>query len=586
MSVDTVNDIDPSVQYTASAAQTNFDYPFPIFTDADLVVDVDGVTQALTTDYTVAGEGDDTGGTVTFLVAMTGGEIVTIYRDLPIERLTDFQQNGRFATASFNDELDKIIMIQQQLDARINRALRLSRVDAVSDADMELPAPASRAGKFLYFNAITGAPEMATGAVAGTVLSASTVGDVLHDDAWDIIAGVTATHPEFPQFDARRYGCSASATAATNVTAINNASLVAYTAGGAFVELPEGTISFNANLLMRDGVKFRGQGTEATKLSYTGSAKAFVSNTTGTRTYDQGIRDLTIIDAGTGTMGIDLDSISTSHFENLIITGFDVGVRVYSPTNGYSVYDRFTNVTANGCTKGFQLAGVGSNATRFQNCRYNGSTQVGTTAFEFIDANGCSVVDCDIDVVENAFVLTAPSGAGYADSNIFRGNRVEACTLVYNLGANVRYTHILDNAYTNITTLITDSGTRNNISDPPYRLHADYADTSTANGQVRLHRSVTGGASLPFMVVRDSVNSDTPITLQIETERSVGSFLRAQRGASTYLEAYATGALGIRDGITAPAAVSGQAILFVDTADGDLKVIFGDGTTKTIVVDT
>ena len=44
--------------------------------------------------------------------------------------------------------------------------------------------------------------------------------------------------------------------------------------------------------------------------------------------------------------------------------------------------------------------------------------------------------------------------------------------------------------------------------------------------------------------------------------------------------------LRITDGITAPAAVGGFARIYVDTADGDLKVIFGDGTVKTIVTDT
>ncbi|ANK73725.1 hypothetical protein FA04_14515 [Ensifer adhaerens] len=40
------------------------------------------------------------------------------------------------------------------------------------------------------------------------------------------------------------------------------------------------------------------------------------------------------------------------------------------------------------------------------------------------------------------------------------------------------------------------------------------------------------------------------------------------------------------DGITAPATVTGHAVLYVDSADGDLKIKFGDGTVKTIVVDT
>jgi hypothetical protein len=46
------------------------------------------------------------------------------------------------------------------------------------------------------------------------------------------------------------------------------------------------------------------------------------------------------------------------------------------------------------------------------------------------------------------------------------------------------------------------------------------------------------------------------------------------------------GALALTDGMTAPSTQSGWAQIYVDTADGDLKIKFGDGTTKTIVTDT
>jgi hypothetical protein len=42
------------------------------------------------------------------------------------------------------------------------------------------------------------------------------------------------------------------------------------------------------------------------------------------------------------------------------------------------------------------------------------------------------------------------------------------------------------------------------------------------------------------------------------------------------------GYVGIGDSITPPSTVAGVAYLYVDVADGDLKVKFGDGTVKTI----
>ena len=46
------------------------------------------------------------------------------------------------------------------------------------------------------------------------------------------------------------------------------------------------------------------------------------------------------------------------------------------------------------------------------------------------------------------------------------------------------------------------------------------------------------------------------------------------------------GQFQLKDGLTAPSTVSGYAQIYVDSADGDLKVKFGDGTVKTIVTDS
>jgi len=44
--------------------------------------------------------------------------------------------------------------------------------------------------------------------------------------------------------------------------------------------------------------------------------------------------------------------------------------------------------------------------------------------------------------------------------------------------------------------------------------------------------------------------------------------------------------LVITDGVKIPTAHSKQATIYIDVADGDLKIIFGDGKIATIVVDT
>ena len=44
--------------------------------------------------------------------------------------------------------------------------------------------------------------------------------------------------------------------------------------------------------------------------------------------------------------------------------------------------------------------------------------------------------------------------------------------------------------------------------------------------------------------------------------------------------------LYLTDGVTAPDTVSGWALIYVDGADGDLKVKFGDGQVTVIAADT
>jgi hypothetical protein len=44
--------------------------------------------------------------------------------------------------------------------------------------------------------------------------------------------------------------------------------------------------------------------------------------------------------------------------------------------------------------------------------------------------------------------------------------------------------------------------------------------------------------------------------------------------------------LVLRDGIAAPGSVTGRAIVYIDQADGDLKILYGDAVNHTIDADT
>ncbi len=69
-------------------------------------------------------------------------------------------------------------------------------------------------------------------------------------------------------------------------------------------------------------------------------------------------------------------------------------------------------------------------------------------------------------------------------------------------------------------------------------------------------------------------------------QRYAATGLELRNAGNTAFLDFRIGVLGLEDGVTAPSTVSGVAQLYVDTADGDLKVKFGDGTVKTITVDT
>ncbi len=168
--------------YTASAAQTVFAYTFNILDEAHIAVYVDDVLQVISTDYTVSGVASGSGGNVTFLSGLAGGESVVLLRDVPLTQLTDYTAYDPFPAETHEAALDYLMMALQQVDERIDRMPIMP--PSASAASPQFPTPG--AGMLIRWNAAGTALEavaMADLSLAiDTVLTAQAAQDML---VWD-----------------------------------------------------------------------------------------------------------------------------------------------------------------------------------------------------------------------------------------------------------------------------------------------------------------------------------------------------------------------------------------------------------------
>ena len=141
--------IKPRIQYTADGTLTEYEFPFAIFKISDINVYF-GNTKQESSSYTVSEARHSDGGTVTFESAPTSGTIITIVRDLSIERTSDFQEGSTLRAKVLNDELDYQIACTQQIAENLNRSMVLPPYATDNDLDLTLPTPS--AGKAIVWN--------------------------------------------------------------------------------------------------------------------------------------------------------------------------------------------------------------------------------------------------------------------------------------------------------------------------------------------------------------------------------------------------------------------------------------------------
>ena len=152
---------------TATASQTSFTYTFRVLEATDMDVYQNGAL--LASGYTVNDVGVTTGGTVTLDVGVPVGQIVSLVLAMPLDRTTNYQNSGDFLAGDVNGDFDKIYIGAIQNENEGGRSLRLQDVEPpTAGVDMTIPLKADRLGKYLAFNATTGAPEVVAGISAST----------------------------------------------------------------------------------------------------------------------------------------------------------------------------------------------------------------------------------------------------------------------------------------------------------------------------------------------------------------------------------------------------------------------------------
>lgn len=131
----TIPAVAASVTYNVATSFTGpFTVPFPFFDEDDVkatVIDINGAITELvhTTDFTFAsldvpigqeGTGYESGTiTLNSAIGADGDTNIEIYRDTVVSRTANFPNAGPFSMPLLNDELNRMIMVLQELDERV-----------------------------------------------------------------------------------------------------------------------------------------------------------------------------------------------------------------------------------------------------------------------------------------------------------------------------------------------------------------------------------------------------------------------------------------------------------------------------------
>lgn len=218
----------------------------------------------------------------------------------------------------------------------------------------------------------------------------------------------------------------------------------------------------------------------------------------------------------------------------------------------------------------------------------SGNTTDGIRVTEFFDAGKVSLIGCHFELNPgeyNIFYSSSGSGCGLS---------VIGCEIIP--GDSCGTVLKLSNASGATSLFVTESRVTNNVGTAQISVDATCSaviigDTAGYVSGSNITKLINGdyaansiwkmniGGAGGDVILYGNRTGDKSIEPGFTGIQDLGSGLK--RWNSVY-----SNQMVLADGITAPTTISGSAVIYVDAADGDLKIKFSDGIVKTIVTDT
>ena len=112
------------VNYAATGL-SSYAIPFFFSSNSNIKLYIDDVEKVIDVDYSVTGEGDESGGDLTLLITPPTSGVISIIREVPLKQLNSFNEGGQFSSRTLEGMFDRLTFISQQIDEKTDRAIKM-----------------------------------------------------------------------------------------------------------------------------------------------------------------------------------------------------------------------------------------------------------------------------------------------------------------------------------------------------------------------------------------------------------------------------------------------------------------------------